>query len=113
MKTKLIILTLLVLCALVGIGSAQNMSISDMGFAGPQTVQIYENGILLGTWNTSTNGIPLPVNDFTFVIKPELKNQLNDPALFLGSVFDFLKTNVIPIMVIIFLIGLFWLGRRN
>lgn len=84
---------------------AQNMTISRLGFGSDETIQIYGNGTTLyGTWNTTTNGIVLPDEDFTMVIKPVNVDTFADPAGWLTSVaFPFVQTNIIGIVLIIIL----------
>ena len=103
----------------IGTATAQNMTISDMGFAGPQTIQVYAinatsgSVALLGTYNTSTNGIPVPPADFSIVFKPESSDYLRNPSNLLDSGFSFVETNYIAILFIFSIIGsLLWLGRR-
>ena len=75
-KKHILIIFLICLVALIGTASAQKMTISELGFTGSQTIQIYSsNGTLQGTWNTSSNGIDLPESDFNLVIKPEAQNE--------------------------------------
>lgn len=116
MKKLLIVLLVLVLAG-IGTATAQNMTVSDMGFAGPQTIQIYSlvNGtaVLAGTYNTTTNGIALPAGDFSLVIKAESTDYLRNPANLLDTGFGFVETNFIAILFIFTIIGsLLWLGRR-
>ena len=71
------VLLVFVLLSMVAVGtvSAQNVSISDIGYVGPQIIELYSyNGTLLGTYNTTSTGIELPESDFYLVVKPELKN---------------------------------------
>lgn len=118
MKKLLIVLLVLVLVG-IGTSNAQNMTISDMGFAGPQTLQIYAVNAtsgavtLLGTYNTTENGIPLPTTDFSLVIKAEGSDYLRNPANLLDAGFDFVESNFVAILFVFTLIGsLLWLGRR-
>ncbi len=114
---KLIIITLVLVLAGIGTVSAQNMSISEMGFTGPQTIQIYAvnatsgSVALLGTYNTTSNAVPLPSTDFSVVIKPESSDYLKNPNNLITSVFDFIVTNMVGILFCLLLIAL-WLGRR-
>lgn len=76
MKQKFLLLVLLFCLIAVGSVSALNMSISDLGYTGTQTIQIYQSdGTLYGTYNSSTDGILLPADDFNVVIKPTVWNQ--------------------------------------
>lgn len=106
MKHKLafIFLAIAVLLAVMPV-QAQNMTISRLGFGSDETIQIYGNGTTLyGTWNTTTNGIELPEEDFTLVIKPVNVDTFADPAGWLVAVaFPFVQTNIIGILLIIIL----------
>lgn len=113
MKNKVFLLAMLV-CMIAMPVMAVNMSFSDMGFTGPQTIQIYTNGTLTGTYNTTGNGIPMPSQDFILVIKPESSSYLKNPANLLDEGFAFVETNYIPILFVFFLLGAIgWLGRRS
>jgi len=105
---KLLLLIALVCLITVGSVSAQNMTITDLGIVGRQTVQIYSgNGsILAGTYNTTTVGISLPTTDFVLLIKPDTTTVMTDPITLLGAAFAFVNTNVIPIIVILFFVGM-------
>jgi hypothetical protein len=84
------------------------MTITDLGVVGKQTVQIYSgNGsILAGTYNTTTAGIHLPADDFVLLIKPDTTSVIADPNAFLMAAFGVVQANVIPIVIILFFIGL-------
>ena len=105
---KLLLLVALVCLLVVGSVTALNMSVTDLGIGGRQTIQIYSgNGsILAGTYNTSTTGILLPTTDFVLLVKPDTTSVMTDPLSLLGATFAFVNTNVIPIVVILFFIGL-------
>lgn len=107
MKKLLLLIALFCLLA-VGSVTAQNMSVTDLGIASPQTIQIYAgNGsILAGTYNTSSTGISLPEDDFVLLIKPETITVMSDPLTLLGAAFSYIESNVIPIVIILFFIGL-------
>ena len=96
--------------ALIGPGTAQNMSISHYGIGSLQTVQLYDgNGTLLGTYNTSTSGIGLPDGDFVLGIKPAASNPLTDPGQWMTDALSWITTNITAIILAMFLIGLvFW-----
>lgn len=56
--------------------TALNMSVTDLGYTGAQTIEIFSStGVLQGTYNTSSNGILLPTEDFYLVIKPTTANR--------------------------------------
>lgn len=104
---RLIFLVVLLCLVMAGNVSAQNMSITDLGLLSQQTVQIYDyNGTLKGTYNTTTNDISLPYDDFTLVIKPTTADYLNNPVDLMNGFFDYVSSNPYPIILLVFLIGL-------
>ena len=119
MKPKIIFLMALLALVLAAPALAVNMSISELGYTGPQTIQIYAvnatsgAAVLAGTYNTSSNGITVPNTDFSLVIKPESSSYLKNPNNLLTEVFRFVETNYIAILFVFFLLGAIgWLGRR-
>lgn len=109
MTMKKLLLLIALLCLLVvGSVSALNMTITDLGIVGRQTVQIYSgNGsILAGTYNTTSAGILLPTDDFVLLVKPDTTSVISDPTALLNATFAVVQTNVIPIVIILFFIGL-------
>jgi hypothetical protein len=120
MKPKIIFLMALLALVLAAPVMAVNMSISELGYTGPQTIQIYAvnatlgSAVLVGTYNTTSNGIEVPNTDFSVVIKPEASSYLKNPENLLGSVFEFVETNYIGLLFTLFLIGaVLFLGRRR
>lgn len=115
MKHKLafIFLAIAVLIAVMPV-QAQNMTISRLGFGSDETIQIYGNGTTLyGTWNTTTNGIQLPEEDFTMVIKPANVDTFADPAGWLSTeAFPFVQTNIIGIVLIVILAAMWARGFK-
>lgn len=104
---KLLLLIALLCLLVVGSVSAQNMSITDLGIVGRQTVQIYAgNGsILAGTYNTTSTSISLPTTDFVLLIKPDTSSVISDPSALLAATFAAVQANIIPLVIILFLIG--------
>ena len=98
--------------AIVPAVSAQNVTFSTLGQLGPEDVLIYEfNGTaqtLYGMYNTSSEYVPLPTNDFNIVMRPSAKGRFATPGLFMADAFTYLEANAFPIIVIVFLIGLLW-----
>jgi len=109
--------TLILLALVIGLTitptSAQNMTISRLGFGSDETIQIYENGTTLyGTWNTTTNGIELPDGDFNIVIKPVNTDPMADPTGWLTSIiFPWVQTNFVGIAFVI--VCIIWLRRSG
>jgi hypothetical protein len=89
--------------------SAQNVSFSTLGQLGAEDILIYTfNGTdqtLYGMWNTSSPYVPLPENDFNIVVRPSAQGRFT-PALFLADGFSYIESNAIPILILVFLIGL-------
>lgn len=112
MTKNIVFLVVTLALMLVSPVLAVNMTVSDMGFSGPQTLQIYANGTLLGTYNTTANGIVLPNQDFLLVVKPEASAYLRNPANLLDAGFGFVETNFIAILFCLFLASILWFGRR-
>ena len=76
------------------------------GIAERDVIVYYPNGTMQGYYN-STSVIPLdPGTDYIFTMKPLSTNILEDPVDALGSGFAFIETNWIPILIILFLVGL-------
>ena len=114
MKPKIMILMALIICLMMAPAMAVNMTVSELGLTGSQTIQLYTaNGTLLGTYNTTTNGIGLPNEDFILTFKPEGSSYLRNPSNLLSEGFAFVETNMIAILFVFFLLGAIgWLGRR-
>jgi hypothetical protein len=119
MKQKLIIFTVLISTLLIGLVSAQNMTVSDLGLSGPQTIQIYgSSGTLLGTYNTTSNGIPLPTDDFSLVLKPATTARyVDNPKNLLDDGINYILSYALPIFIILGLLvaamALAGYGRRR
>lgn len=99
----------LLLPQVVPVVSAQNVSFSTLGQLGAEDILIYTfNGTdqtLYGMWNTSSPYVPLPANDFNIVVRPSAQGRFT-PELFLADSFAYIETNAIPILIMVFLIGL-------
>jgi hypothetical protein len=93
----------------IPIVSAQNVSFSTLGQLGAEDLLIYTfNGTdqtLYGMYNTSSPYVPLPANDFNIVVRPSAQGRFT-PALFLADSFSYIESNAIPILILVFLIGL-------
>jgi hypothetical protein len=115
-RNYLSILAIIPLLLLVGITSAANMSISNLGLTGRQDVMIYDSsGVLLGVYNTSSSYFPLPPTDFTLVIKPTAMARVFNPMTLFSDGLDFVTANAIPLFILLgcgaVLIGLARKGR--
>lgn len=109
----LILLALVILLTIMP-AQAQNMTISRLGFGSDETIQIYANGTTLyGTWNTTTNGISLPPEDFTLIVKPVSVDAFANPAGWLSEVaFPFVEDNMIGIVLVIILAAIWARGFK-
>ena len=117
-KQQILIIALiaLLLMAVMPV-QAQNITMSNPDATMERDVVVYtlnESGAALyGLYNT-TSIIGLDGDsDYIFVLKPQYSNPLEDPSTFLASMFSFVSTNIIPILIIIFLIGVLLTRRRS
>ena len=113
----ILVFTLLFIC------SPAVTAVQYISFAQPDTLtqkDIYLYGFnttstdyeLLGLYNTTSAGIAIPTGtDIMFVIKPQYSTPLDDPGTFVDSGFAYVETNFIPLLAILFLIGVL-LTRR-
>ena len=117
-KQQILIIALiaLLLMAVMPV-QAQNITMSNPDATMERDVVVYTlNGTgaaLYGLYNT-TSVIDLDGDsDYIFVLKPQYSNPLDEPLTFLDSAFSYVSTNIIPLMIIIFLIGILWARRRS
>ena len=52
-------------------------------------------------------------DNYLFVLKPQYSNPLDEPITWLESTFSYVSTNIVPIIIIVFLIGLLLTRRRS
>jgi ABC-type sugar transport system permease subunit len=116
-KSKLLFILLLLFLCFPG-AMAQTISFADPDTTTHRDVQMYGYNNTSGQWgllasyNTTSTGITLPDNtDVQFVLKPQYTSPMDDPGTWLSSAFSFIQTNLIAILVSMFLIGLL-LARR-
>lgn len=93
--------------------NAQNASFSTLDQLGAQDVLIYTfdgntTPVLYGQWNTTSVDLPLPESDFLVIMRPSGDLRFMDPGLMLEDFMGFAVTNAIPIVLIVFFIGLLW-----
>lgn len=108
-----IALMALILLAITPAQATQTISFASIDGAADRDMYLYNaSGTLLGLYNTTSTGIVLPANESViFTFKPQTANPLTDPAGFLTVAFAFIVTNIIPLVVMLFLVGLL-LGRK-
>jgi hypothetical protein len=96
----------------------KTITFSDLGLTGQEDVQIWQGTTLIERGNTSGADILYqPLGDYLVVTRPTLTSRwLNNPALLLYDLMDYLTAFIFPIFVILgfaaILIGLSRYGRR-
>ena len=103
---------LLILCV-PAVSAVQYISFAQPDAFSQKDIYLYNGtGSLLGLYNTTSTGIPIPNGtDLMFIIKPQSASPLDDPGAWLSSTFSYVSTNIVALITIIFLIGLL-LGRK-
>ena len=95
----------------------KTITFADLGLTGQEDIQIWVGNELVETGNTSgEDTLYQPLGDYLIVTRPTLSSRwLNDPALFLTDVIDYLLAFALPLFVICgffaILIGLAEYGR--
>lgn len=113
MKTKRIMILLIILSVLLMVIpiNAQTISMANPDNIGQRDIQVfYPNGSFVGLYNTTSVITINPNESYVFMLKPQLSNPLDNPGSFLTNTFAFFETNIIALLIIIFLAAL-WLGR--
>jgi hypothetical protein len=107
------ILMLMVIALLAIPVNAQTITMANPGgIAERDIIAYFPNGTMQGYYN-STSVITLdPTMDYIFTLKPVGANPLEDPGDWLNTFFVFLRTNAIPLFVIVGCIGLLVMRRR-
>lgn len=116
MKKELLLIALMALVLLAILpASAWTVTMANPDATGQRDVIVYlPNGTLWGVFNTTSTidlGEIQNTSSFIFTLKPQSVG-LDDPREWLDTAYDYVETNVIPLLIIIFLIGLFWAGRK-
>ena len=117
-KQQILIIALIALLLMAVMpAQAQNITMSNPDSTMERDVVVYTlNGTgaaLYGLYNT-TSIIGLDGDsDYIFVLKPQYSNPLDEPLTWLDSAFSYVSTNIIPILIIIFLIGLLFRESRR
>ena len=91
-----------------GVMAVQTVSFADPDATVHKDIFMFNaNGSLLGTYNTTSNGIILPeTGDVLFTLKPAYSNPLDDPATFLDNLIGWLETNALTLIIIAAMAGL-------
>ena len=115
MKTQLFFIVFLI-GALVPSVFATTVSFEDGSGFGPSSfsvIAIYPNATtgFIGSYNTSSNLDLDPNNSYILRLTPDRTDYFRNPLLFLQNSSSFLSGNLIPIIVIVFLIGVLVLKK--
>jgi hypothetical protein len=107
------ILMLMVIALLAIPVNAQTITMANPGGIAERDIIVYfSNGTMQGYYN-STSVVTLDSTmDYIFTLKPVGANPLEDPGDWLNTFFVFLRTNAIPLFVIVGCIGLLVMRRR-
>jgi hypothetical protein len=104
----------LLLCLCFPCVMAQTISFAEPDKITHQDVLMYgyntslDKWGLIDTYNTTSVGITLPNNtDVQFVLKPQYSSPLEDPAGFLRGLVGWLQTNVLSLLILAAIAGMF------
>ena len=118
-KKQQILIIALIALLLMAVMPVQAMTVtmSNPDATMERDVVVYQANVtdvwMYGLYNT-TSIIDLDEGySYIFVLKPQYSNPLDDPLTWLDSTFSYVSTNIIPIVIIIFLIGLLLTRRRS
>jgi hypothetical protein len=115
MKLNVALIALLALVALITMPvQAQTITMSNPGGIAERDIIVYwPNGTMQGFYNSSSVITLDASSDYIFAMKPLSTNPLEDPGDWLtNTAFPFVQSNVIPLLVIMFMIGMV-LSRRH
>ena len=118
-KKQQVLIIALIALLLMAVMPAQalNVTMANPDSTMERDVVVYQANLtdvwMYGLYNT-TSIIDLDEGySYIFVLKPQYSNPLDDPLTWLDSTFSYVSTNIIPIVIIIFLIGLLLTRRRS
>lgn len=88
------------------------LSFSNLNLITRDDIQIYGqdegtgNWSLLGTFNTSSEGIVLDGGNYMFVVKPKSTDLIRTPMDLLDGVAEFTRTNLVALLIGAFILGI-------
>ena len=119
MIKKQILIIALIALLLMAVMPVQALTItmSNPDATMEKDIMVYQANVtdvwMYGLYNT-TSIIDIDSNySYLFVLKPQYSNPLDEPLDFLDSAFSYVTTNIIPVLIIIFLIGLLFRESRR
>ena len=118
-KKQQILIIALIALLLMAVMPVQAMTVtmSNPDSTMERDVVVYQANVtdvwMYGLYN-KTSIIDLDVGySYIFVLKPQYSNPLDEPLDFLESAFSYVTTNLIPLLIIVFLIGLLLTRRKR
>ena len=112
MTKKLLLLVALLALILMAACPVQavNVSFSSIDGAADRDMYLYQGGVLVGLYNTSSTGIEI-TTDTSFVFRPQTRDVLEDPGDWLtGVAFPWVKSNFVGLIAVAILLAI--LARR-
>ena len=117
-KKQILIIALIALLLLASTPvQALTITMSNPDATMERDVVVYQTNVtdvwMYGLYNT-TSIIDIDSNySYLFVLKPQYSTPLDEPITWLENTFSYVSTNIVPIVIIIFLIGLLLSRRRS
>ena len=117
-KQQILIIALIALLLLASTPvQALTITMSNPDATMERDVVVYQTNVtdvwMYGLYNT-TSIIDIDSNySYLFVLKPQYSNPLDEPITWLENTFSYVSTNIVPIIIIVFLIGLLLSRRRS
>lgn len=108
----LLALTVLNIAPVSGMENSTTLSFSDLNLMAHSDVQIYNGSTLIGTWNTTSNGITLDPGAYLIVLKPNAVSRLSNPGLMFLDTVAFIETYWLQLFLILG-IGVFVFRQAN
>ena len=118
-KQQILIIALiaLLLMAVMPVQANITITMSNPDATMEKDIMVYQANVtdvwMYGLYNT-TSIIEIDEDySYIFVLKPQYSNPLDEPITWLESTFSYVSTNIVSIIIIVFLIGLLLSRRRS
>ena len=117
-KKQILIIALIALLLMASTPvQALTITMSNPDATMERDIVVYQTNVtdvwMYGLYNT-TSIIDIDGNySYIFVLKPQYSNPLDEPITWLENTFSYVSTNIVPIIIIVFLIGLLLSRRRS
>lgn len=110
-KKKAVLIALIALILLTSFPvQAINVSFSSIDGAADRDMYLYQGGVFVGLYNTSSTAINITA-DTEFVFRPQTSSLLEDPPGFLSTAYTYISTNAIYLLVLGAILGIVFRGR--